>query len=122
MRSCLLIDDNDVNLAVAKRMIEKLGFTVTTAGSVEESLPMMVGTDKTDVLVLDWHLPGMSGLEFLKKLRATERGRKTAIFIYSGVEDEEGIQEALAAGADGFIPKPITSEKILQEFRKVRLL
>lgn len=122
MPACLLIDDNEVNLVVAKRMIEKLGFTVTAADSVEAALPHIVDRHTIDVVVLDWHLPGMSGIEFLKKLRATDLGRKTAIFIYSGVEDEEGIQEALNAGADGFIPKPITSEKIVQEFRKVRLL
>ena len=82
----------------------------------------MLEQHPSDVMLLDWHLPGMSGIEYLKLLRGTEHGRSLAIFIYSGVEDQTGIREALSSGADGFIPKPITLEKVEREFKKLRIL
>jgi CheY-like chemotaxis protein len=121
MPACLVIDDNDVSLTVAQRMVEKLGFEVTSAHSAAEAMPYLAKAE-ADVVLLDWHMPGMNGIELLKLIRQTAEGRKLAVFIYSGVEDERGIQEALCAGADGFIPKPITPEKISSEFRKIRLI
>lgn len=121
MTTCLIIDDNDINRIVAGKMVEKLGVEVAQAESAEAALPL-IASIKPEAILLDWHMPGMSGIELLKQLRNTELGRATAIFIYSGVEDKEGIQAALEAGADGFIPKPITPEKITKEFKKIRLI
>lgn len=121
-KRCVVIDDNETNRSVATEMVESLGFEVV--GDAESGYKGLdkVFDNEVDVILLDWHMPTMSGLAFLENLNLTPDRKDMKVIIYSAVEEDSSIKEALEKGADGFIPKPMTFEKMESEFKKVGII
>lgn len=119
-KRCLVVDDNEDNRFIAEKMVSTMGFAVEKANSGREALLILAG-EKFDVVLMDWHMPEIGGIDFLNLIRKTTWGKEMTIIIYSAIEDESSINKALASGAQGFIPKPTTKEKIQQEFEKLGL-
>lgn len=105
MKTCLLVDDSRVIRKVSRRILEDLGFEVAEASDGVEAMAWCSAV-MPDVILLDWRMPSMNGLEFLRQLR-TEPGGDQPKVIFCSVENEiESIREALDAGADEYIMKP----------------
>ena len=105
MKTCLVVDDSRVIRKVSRRILEDLGFDVAEAGDGVEALAWCSAV-MPDAILLDWRMPAMDGLEFVKRLRA-EPGGATPKVICCTIENEiERIREALDAGADEYIMKP----------------
>lgn len=120
MKSCLVVDDSRVVRKVARRIAEELGFQCDEAEdgqkayeSCQKSLP--------DVVLLDWNMPVMNGIEFLEKLRQMDDGTKPKVVFCTTENDFSHIQRAMQAGADEYIMKPFDSEIIESKFRQVGL-
>ncbi len=109
MKVCLVVDDSRVIRKVARRILEDLGFEVAEAADGAEALGWC-RTITPHAVLLDWTMPGMDGLTFLKALRATPDGDKPRVIFCSGENDLERIREALAAGADEYIMKPFDGD------------
>lgn len=109
MKTCLVVDDSRVIRKVARRILEELGFAVAEAADGAEALAAC-RAEMPEAVLLDWQMPVMSGLEFLKRLRI-EPGGATPKVVFCSVETEIArIREALEAGADEFIIKPFDAE------------
>lgn len=105
MRTCLIVDDSSVVRKVARRILEGLDYVVDEAEDGQEAIDKCRQA-MPDTILLDWHMPIMSGLEFLKLLRAYVGGEKPRV-IYCTVENDIGaIALALKAGADDYMMKP----------------
>lgn len=105
LKTCLLVDDSRVIRKVSRRILEDLGFEVAEASDGVEAMAWCSAV-MPDVILLDWRMPAMNGLDFLRKLR-TEPGGDQPKVIFCSVENEiEAIREALDAGADEYIMKP----------------
>ncbi|MBW8813462.1 MAG: response regulator [Caulobacterales bacterium] len=105
MLTCLVVDDSRVIRKVSRRILEDLGFEVAEASDGVEALAWC-NAMMPDAILLDWRMPGMDGLEFLRRLRAAPGGDRPKV-IFCSVENEiERIREALDAGADEYIMKP----------------
>ena len=105
MKTCLVVDDSRVIRKVSRRILEDLGFEVAEAGDGVEAMAWCTAV-MPDVILLDWQMPVMDGLEFIRRLRAEPNGGLPKV-IFCTVENEiERIREALDAGADEFIMKP----------------
>lgn len=118
MTNCIVVDDNETNRIVAGEMAESLGLRVTHEfESAKEAMPY-VAAGEVDVILLDWHMPGMDGIEFLEHLRSTKEGQQVAVLMYSAFEDQGGIGKVMNSRADGYIPKPITFEKMSEGLRE----
>ena len=105
MKTCLVVDDSRVIRKVARRILEDLGFEVAEAGDGLEALAWCQAA-MPDAVLLDWRMPGMDGLEFVRKLRQEAGGAGPRV-IFCSVENEiAAIREALDAGADEYIMKP----------------
>jgi two-component system chemotaxis response regulator CheY len=104
-KTCLVVDDSRVIRKVARRILEDLGFEVAEASDGVEALAWCSAV-MPDVVLLDWLMPGMDGLEFLKRLRTEPGGERPRVVFCSGETDLERIREALDAGADEYIMKP----------------
>lgn len=105
MKSCLIVDDSSVVRKVARRILEDLDFIVDEAEDGQEAFDKC-RQEMPDAILLDWHMPIMGGIEFLKLLRAYVGGTAPRV-IYCLTENDIG-QLALAkkAGADDFVMKP----------------
>jgi two-component system chemotaxis response regulator CheY len=105
VKTCLVVDDSRVIRKVSRRILEDLGFEVAEAGDGVEAMAWCSAV-MPDVILLDWRMPQMDGLEFLRRLRGRAGGGQPKV-IFCTVENEiERIREALDAGADEYIMKP----------------
>jgi two-component system chemotaxis response regulator CheY len=105
MKSCLIVDDSSVVRKVARRILEDMDYIVEEAEDGQDAFDKC-RQEMPDAILLDWHMPIMSGLEFLKLLRAYVGGEKPHV-VYCTVENDIGaIALALKAGASDYMMKP----------------
>ena len=115
MKTCLVVDDSRVIRKVARRILEDLGFQVAEAADGAEGLSWCRAM-MPDVVLLDWHMPVMGGMDFLRHLRL-EPGGDAPKVIFCSVETElDRIREALDCGADEYIMKPFDGEIVASKF------
>ncbi|KKC40904.1 chemotaxis protein CheY [Devosia epidermidihirudinis] len=105
MKTCLIVDDSTVVRKVARRILEDMDFSVDEAEDGQEAIDKCRQA-MPDAILLDWQMPIMSGLEFLKQLRAYIGGEAPYV-VYCTVENDIGaIAMALRAGASDYMMKP----------------
>ena len=121
MKSCLIVDDSKVIRMVAKKILQELGFSTAEAEDGQKALDYCKA-QLPDAVLLDWNMPVMTGLEFLKALRALPGGGATVVVFCSTENDIEHIQEAITEGANEYIMKPFDSEILQTKFSQVGLL
>ncbi|MDF1750725.1 MAG: response regulator [Alphaproteobacteria bacterium] len=121
MKTCIVVDDSRVIRMVARKILEDLGFEVTEAENGQIALDMCQKS-LPDSVLLDWGMPVMDGLEFLKRLRALPNGSHTKVIFCTTEADVARISEALSFGADEYIMKPFDSEIVASKFLQVGLL
>lgn len=115
MKTCLVVDDSRVIRAVARHILEDLGFAVAEAGDGADALNFCRAT-MPEAILLDWHMPVMSGPEFLRRLRLEPGGASPRVVFCSAETEIERIREALEAGADEFIIKPFDAGIVMGKF------
>lgn len=121
MKTCLVVDNSKVVRMVARRILEKLEFSVAEAGDGKAALAACLER-MPDAVLLDWNMPVMNGIEFLRELRQTEGG-ESPIVVFCTTERELGnIREALMAGANEYIMKPFDGDIVSAKFEQVGLL
>ena len=106
---CLVVDDSRVVRKVARRILEDLGFEVAEAGDGAEALAW-ARTAMPDVILLDWNMPVMYGIEFLRRLRQEPGGAEPRVVFCSVENDLDRIREALDEGASEYIMKPFDGD------------
>lgn len=109
MKTCLVVDDSRVIRKVARRILEDLGFDVAEAGDGAEALAWCRAM-MPDAILLDWNMPVMGGMDFLKRLRMEPGGSIPKVIFCSVENDLDRIRLALESGADEFIMKPFDGE------------
>jgi two-component system chemotaxis response regulator CheY len=121
MKSCLLVDDSKAIRAIVRPILANLGFEVLEAGDGAEALKICQAEFPTAVL-LDWNMPVMNGLEFLKALRATPGGDQPIVIFCTTENRPQQIEEGILAGANEYIMKPFDQEILQSKFAQVGLL
>ena len=86
MKTCLIVDDSRVVRKVASRIVRDLGFVVTEASEGAEAL-QMCRQSMPDAVILDWNMPIMSGIEYLRALRVTEEGKRPVVVFCTTEND-----------------------------------
>jgi two-component system chemotaxis response regulator CheY len=120
VRTCLVVDDSRVIRKVARRILEDMGFEIAEAADGMEALAWCRAA-MPDAILLDWNMPVMNGIEFLRKLREEPQG-EAPIVVFCTVENDLGhIQEALDAGANEYIMKPFDGDILEAKFAEAGL-
>ncbi len=115
MKSCLVVDDSSVVRKVARRILEDLDYIVDEAEDGQEAFDKC-RQEMPDAILLDWQMPVMSGLEFLKLLRAYVGGQKPKV-VYVVTENDIGqIALALKAGVSDYMMKPFDRDILEAKF------
>jgi two-component system chemotaxis response regulator CheY len=120
-RSCLVVDDSRVVRKVARRILEANGFAVVEAGDGQQALDACRAA-LPDFVLLDWNMPVMDGITFLRALRA-EFGPDNPTVIFCTTENDlDHIQMAISNGAQEYIMKPFDEDILTGKFAQVGLL
>ncbi len=121
MKTCLVVDDSRVIRKVARRILEDLGFETAEAADGMEAMAWC-RTAMPEAILLDWNMPVMDGLEFLKQLRREPDGQDPVVVFCTVENDLEHITQALEAGADEYIMKPFDGDIIASKLDLAGLL
>ena len=121
MKTCLIVDDSRVIRKVSRRILEDLGFEVAEACDGVEAMAWCRAM-MPDAILLDWLMPVMDGLEFVRQLRGETGGDAPKVIFCSSETAIERIREALDAGADEYIMKPFDGAIVAGKFGALGLL
>ena len=121
MTRCLIIDDSKIIRMVARKIVQECGFDVDEAADGRHALEYC-REEMPDVVLLDWKLAEISGIDLLKQLRRLPGGDQPAVLFCTTETDDTYIQEALSAGATDYVIKPFDGETIHGKFSSMGLL
>ena len=121
MKHCLVVDDSRVVRTVARRILEGLEFTTDEAEDGAAALELC-RKDMPDAILLDSHLPNMTGAEFLRALRREPGGDRPAVLFCTIENDVAQITEAILAGANEYMLKPFDRELIEAKLTEIGIL
>ena len=121
MKTCLVVDDSKVIRKVARRILEELEFNVEEAVDGKEALDMSLAK-MPDAVLLDWNMPVMDGLQYLKELRKSGGAKQPVVVFCTTENDMAHIRTAMEAGADEYIMKPFDRDIIESKFTQVGLI
>ncbi len=120
MKTCLIVDDSMVIRKIARRIVESFDYTVSEAADGSAAL-MQCAAGMPDLILLDCHMPGMNGIDFLHALSVRALDRRPKVLFCTGEKDDAQIRAAFAAGADDHVIKPFDSDVIGGKLRLLGL-
>ncbi len=112
----LVVDDEESNIIVFKRPLAKAGYEVIGVSSGATALEAVAQND-IDVVLMDWMMPGMSGVEATAMIKAAPRGQLIPVIMVTAKADQSDVKAGLDAGADDYITKPVEMEEALARIR-----
>ena len=121
MPSCLIVDDSKVVRTLEKRIMVDLGYTISEAEDGQQAANHCKGS-MPDLILLDWHMPVMNGLEFLKTLRAMPSGTSPKVIFCTTESELNNIMQALSSGADEYVMKPFDADIIKGKLQQIGML
>jgi two-component system, cell cycle response regulator DivK len=105
----LIVDDNPINLKLAKVLLLNEGYEVKTAPDAEEALKI-IEVFKPRLILMDIQLPGMDGLELTRRLKSSPDTKDILVLALTAYAMKGDDEKAMAAGCDGYITKPIDTQ------------
>lgn len=108
----LVVDDEADSLEIMRMILENAGYDVQTASNGQEALSK-INEQKLDLIFLDVKMPKMDGKELCRKLKRDPETAKIPVVLHSASGNEQTRARAIEAGADGFMFKPFTMEKLV---------
>ena len=111
MKTCLVVDDSKVIRKVARHILEALEFNVSEAADGREALDRC-RQSPPDVILLDWNMPVMSGMDFLRELRASDMAERPKVVFCTTENGMAYIRAAIEAGADEYVMKPFDRDTL----------
>lgn len=115
MKRCLIADPSEIIRRVARHFLEGAGFEIVEAETAAEALETCKHLSP-DVVVLDWHLPGMTTLEFMTALRFSSSAKMPSVIYCTTDNDPADFDRAITAGAAGVLLKPFDRRSLLGTF------
>jgi two-component system chemotaxis response regulator CheY len=115
----LIVDDFSTMRRIIKNLLRDLGFTNTAEADDGITALPMLQSGAFDFLVTDWNMPGMSGIDLLRQVRADERLRHLPVLMVTAEAKREQIIEAAQAGVNGYVVKPFTAQALKEKIEKI---
>jgi two-component system cell cycle response regulator DivK len=116
MSLILIVEDNEKNLKLVRDVLQVKGFSTLEAGTAEDGI-RLAGEQKPDLILMDIHLPGISGIEALKVLRADAATAAIPVIAVTASVMQQDRKQITEAGFDAYVGKPINLKEFLDAVR-----
>jgi two-component system chemotaxis response regulator CheY len=108
----LVVDDSRAMRLIVARQLKSLGFATVEASNGAEALDALASSGPFDVALVDWNMPGMNGLEFVREVRKDRALDEMAIMMVTTESEQSQVLAAIEAGASEYLMKPFSPESI----------
>lgn len=115
----LIVDDFSTMRRIIKNLLRDLGFTNTSEADDGQTALPMLQNGSFDFLITDWNMPGMSGMDLLKAVRADDALKDTPVLMVTAEAKRDQIIEAAQAGVNGYVVKPFTAAVLKEKIEKI---
>ena len=112
----LIADDDRFSRSSMRKMLESCDYKVLEAGDGEEALRIFIG-EKPDIVVTDWMMPKIDGVELVRKIRAFDETRYCYVVMVTAKNESEDLVTGFAAGANDYVTKPFANQELLVRVR-----
>ncbi|UNK43947.1 chemotaxis response regulator CheY [Luteimonas sp. S4-F44] len=115
----LVVDDFSTMRRIVKNLLSDLGFNNTVEAEDGNSAMAVLRQDAVDLVITDWNMPGMTGIELLRAIRADPKFRALPVMMVTAEAKREQIIEAAQSGVNGYIIKPFTAQTLSEKLDKI---
>ncbi|PJJ99548.1 response regulator [Lysobacteraceae bacterium NML91-0213] len=115
----LIVDDFSTMRRIIKNLLTDLGFNNTVEAEDGNSALAVLRQDAVELVITDWNMPGMTGIELLREIRADAKFRTLPVLMVTAEAKREQIIEAAQNGVNGYIIKPFTAQTLEEKLAKV---
>ena len=115
----LVVDDFSTMRRIVKNLLSDLGFNNTVEAEDGNSALAVLRQDAVELVVTDWNMPGMTGIELLREIRADAKFRGLPVLMVTAEAKREQIIEAAQNGVNGYIIKPFTAQTLEEKLGKI---
>ncbi len=115
----LVVDDFSTMRRIVKNILRQIGFTNVTEADDGTTAWEVLNKEKIDFILSDWNMPQMTGIELLRKVRASEEFAEIPFLMVTAEAQQENIIEAVQARVSNYIVKPFTAETLKQKIDKI---
>jgi two-component system chemotaxis response regulator CheY len=119
-KKVLVVDDSAVMRQIIKKNLKELGFGELSEAENGAAGLKKAGEEPVDLIVSDWNMPNMTGLEFLKAVRADASLKGIAFIMVTSESDKEKIMEAVKAGVNQYIVKPFNAIQLEEKIKAIK--
>ena len=115
----LIVDDFATMRRILKNILKQIGFKNILEADDGTTALEVLDRQTIDLIISDWNMPKMTGLELLKSVRASEKYKKTPFLMVTAEAQKQNVIEAVQAGVSNYVVKPFTAEAISEKLTKI---
>jgi len=115
----LIVDDMQTMRRIMKNVLKQIGFSNITEADDGKTALAEIKKKQFDLVLCDWNMPEMTGIDLLKALRADDAFKSIPFVMITAEAKKENIVEAVKAGVNNYIVKPFTAETVSEKLKKV---
>ena len=120
MKTVMVVDDSRIMRGIVKKTFDQLNIPVSYLEAGDGILAMKIlAENKVDLILLDWNIPGMSGIDFLKQIKTMEKYKNIPVIMITSEAAKLNIIEAVKAGATAYVIKPIDDKIFMEKISKI---
>ena len=118
----LIVDDSKAMRSIVGRIVKQVGFEILEASNGREGLEQLKSHGDVDLILVDWNMPEMNGIEFLQAVRAQPGSAAFKMLMVTTASDLAHVETALEAGANEYLMKPFTKEAMVSKLQMLGIL
>lgn len=116
----IVADDSRLVRGIVEKAVSSIGFEAVLAANGQEALNILTADDQgIDLVLLDWNMPVLNGIDVIRTMRGNDRFERIPVLMISTESEDDRIQEAMSAGAQGYLTKPFTADQLIGAIRRV---
>jgi len=115
----LVVDDFATMRRILKNILKQLDFKNLVEADDGTTAWEVLEEQSIDLIISDWNMPKMSGIDLLKKVRASDKYKKTPFLMVTAEAQKQNVLEAVQAGVSNYVVKPFTAEAIFEKLDKI---